>query len=199
MDSWRWVLASDGVFSVKHIRELIDERILRSPAYVEETSWCKLVPRKVNVFIWRLKCGRIPVRSLLDHIGIDLHSTLCPYCENAVETIDHIMITCSFACGVWSKIFMWWNLGCFNGSSISEILSDDGLVSSKLKGVWQAVSWSALYLIWKARNSKVFQSKEMVVDDLFFEIQLTSFFWISHRFKKLGIRWVDWCKGSYFS
>nr|GEX45648.1 RNA-directed DNA polymerase, eukaryota [Tanacetum cinerariifolium] len=87
VDSSRWFLASDGVFSVKHIRELIDEKILRAVTYVEETSWCKFVPRKVNVFIWRLKCGRIPVRSILDHVRIDLVSTLCPYCENAVEQL----------------------------------------------------------------------------------------------------------------
>ncbi|GJY46363.1 peroxidase 64 [Tanacetum coccineum] len=136
VDSSRWFLASDGVFSVKHIRKLIDEKILRAVTYVEETSWCKFVPRKVNVFIWKLKCGRIPVRSILDHIGIDLDSTLCPCCENAVETIDHIMVR--------------------------YILSSHGLVSSKLESVWQAVIRSSLYLIWKARNSKIFKSKEMV-------------------------------------
>lgn len=47
VDSWRWFLVSDGVFSVKHIRGLIDEKILRSVGYVEETSWRKFVPRKV--------------------------------------------------------------------------------------------------------------------------------------------------------
>ncbi|GJS39203.1 putative RNA-directed DNA polymerase [Tanacetum coccineum] len=199
VDSSRWFLASDEVFSVKHIRELIDEKILRVVTYVEETSWCKFVPRKVNVFIWRLKCGRIPVRSILDHIGIDLDSTLCPCCENAVETIDHIMVRCPLVSVVWSKIFLWWGIGCFNGSSLSDILSSHGLVSSKLESVWQAVIRSSLYLIWKARNSKIFKSKEMVVADIYFEIQLISFFWISHRFKKLGICCVDWCKGSCFS
>ncbi|GJR75014.1 putative RNA-directed DNA polymerase [Tanacetum coccineum] len=139
VDSSRWFLASDEVFSVKHIRELIDEKILSAVTYVEETSWCKFVPRKVNVFIWRLKCGRIPVRSILDNIGIDLDSTLCPCCENSVETIDHIMVRCPLVSAVWSKIFLWWGIGCFNGSSLSDILSSHGLVSSKLESVWQAV------------------------------------------------------------
>nr|GEX49506.1 hypothetical protein [Tanacetum cinerariifolium] len=138
-NSSRWFLASDGVFSVKHIRELIDEKILRAVTYVEETSWCKFVPRKVNVFIWRLKCGWIPIRSILDHIGIDLDSTLCPCCENAVETIDHIMVRCPLVPAVWSNIFLWWGIGCFNGSSLSDILPSHGLVSSKLGSVWQAV------------------------------------------------------------
>nr|GEZ56084.1 putative RNA-directed DNA polymerase, eukaryota, reverse transcriptase zinc-binding domain protein [Tanacetum cinerariifolium] len=101
VDSSRWFLASEGVFSVKHIRELIDEKILQAVTYVEETSWCKFVPRKVNVFIWRIKYGRIPVRSILDHIGIDLDFRLCPCCENAVETIDHIRVRCSLGSAVW--------------------------------------------------------------------------------------------------
>ncbi|PWA38459.1 Endonuclease/exonuclease/phosphatase [Artemisia annua] len=91
--------------------------------------------------------------------------------ENAVETTDHIMVRCSYASAVWSKICLWWNIGRFNGSSLSDILSSYGLVSSKLESVWQAVIWSSFYLIWKARNSKVFRSKEMVVADMFFEIQ----------------------------
>ncbi|GJX01510.1 hypothetical protein Tco_0185423 [Tanacetum coccineum] len=37
----------------------------------------------------RFKCGRIPIRTLLDNIGMDLHSTLCPHYEEAIETIDH--------------------------------------------------------------------------------------------------------------
>ncbi|GJW81895.1 putative retrotransposon protein, partial [Tanacetum coccineum] len=155
---------------------LMLKKILRAVTYVEETSWCKFVPRKVNVFIWRLKCGQIPVRSILDHIGIDLDSTLCPCCENVVETIDHIMVRCPLVSAVWSKIFLWWGIGCFNGSSLSDILPSHGLVSSKLESVWQAVIRSSLYLIWKARNSKVFKSKEMVVADIFFEIQLISDF-----------------------
>lgn len=39
----------------------------------------------------------------------------------------------------------------------------------------------------------------MVADDIFFEIQLMSFFWILGRSKKININWVDWCKGSSFS
>ncbi|GJQ99925.1 hypothetical protein Tco_0522910 [Tanacetum coccineum] len=115
-------------------------------------------------------------RSILDHIGIDLDSTLCPCYENAVETIDHIMVRFPLVSAVWSKIFLWWGIGCFNGSLLSDILPSHGLVSSKLESVWQAVIQSSLYLIWKARNSKVFKSREMVVADIFFEIQLISFF-----------------------
>ncbi|GJW02495.1 hypothetical protein Tco_1561351 [Tanacetum coccineum] len=48
-----------------------------------------------------------------------------------------------------------------------------------LEGDQWRVASRDLELFGKAHNNKVFQSKEMVVVDIFFEIQLTSFFWIS--------------------
>ena len=194
-DLWQWLLEMDGRFTVKGLREMVDEKVLGPRSSVEGTKWCKIVPRKVNVFMWRLKCGRIPVRTLLDHIGVDLHSTLCPQCEEAVETIDHSMVRCKFLSMVWSSICAWWNIGSFVGSSVDDVLNLTGIGSTKLRLYWQAVIWTSLYLIWKARNNKVFQAKQMSVANLVFEIQLTSFFWVSHRCSSFEHSWVDWCKG----
>ncbi|GKD48623.1 hypothetical protein Tco_1277599 [Tanacetum coccineum] len=33
--------------------------------------------------------GRLPIRVEFDRKGIDLHSVLCPMCDNACESIDH--------------------------------------------------------------------------------------------------------------
>ncbi|GJZ59581.1 sodium/calcium exchanger NCL2-like protein [Tanacetum coccineum] len=87
-DSWQWML-EDGGFTVKVLKVTVGEKVLGPRSQVEETKWCRIVPRKVNVFMWRLKCGQIPVRTLIDNIGMDFHSTLCPHCEEAIETIDH--------------------------------------------------------------------------------------------------------------
>ena len=105
----------------------------------------------------------------------------------------------SLSCVQYRELHVRPRIGMYRLRFEQDLWPSYGLVSSKLESVWQAIIWSSLYLIWKARNSKVFRSKEMVVADMFFEIQMTSFFWISHRFKKLGISWVDWCKGSCFS
>nr|GEW04608.1 glycerol-3-phosphate acyltransferase 1 [Tanacetum cinerariifolium] len=149
-DSWQWML-EDGGFSVKVLKEMVDEKVLGPRSQVEETKWCRIVPRKVNVYMWRLKCGRIPVRTLLDNIGMDLHSNLCPHCS-------------------------------FVASSVQDVLNLAGFGPSKLRLYWEAVIWASLYLIWNARNNKVFRDKEMSATDLVFEIQLTSFFWVSHSF-----------------
>ncbi|GKC16931.1 reverse transcriptase domain, reverse transcriptase zinc-binding domain protein [Tanacetum coccineum] len=193
-DSWQWLL-EDGGFTVKRLKEMVDEKVLGMRSQIEETKWCKIVPRKVNVFMWRLKCGRIPVRTFLDNIGMDLHSILCPHCEESIETVYHSMVRCKFVSLVWSSICAWWSIGSFDGSSVQDVLNLAGFGSSKLCLYWQAVMWTSLYLIWKDRNNKVFRDKQMSAADLVFEIQLTSFFWISHRCNSFEYSWVDWCKG----
>ncbi|GKC73394.1 glutathione S-transferase T3-like protein [Tanacetum coccineum] len=86
-DSWRWLLdANDGRFTVKMLRELIDEKILHSTDGSQETKWNKAVPRKVCIMIWRLQQRRLPVLSWLHHIDIDLNSSLCPHCAQPSET-----------------------------------------------------------------------------------------------------------------
>ncbi|GKC26706.1 reverse transcriptase domain, reverse transcriptase zinc-binding domain protein [Tanacetum coccineum] len=66
----------------------------------QETLWNKLVPKKVNRFIWRALRGRLPVRVELDKRGVDLDPVLCPSCNNVVETCAHCLITCDLAMSV---------------------------------------------------------------------------------------------------
>ncbi|GJT56772.1 hypothetical protein Tco_0991826 [Tanacetum coccineum] len=64
-DKCRWELSEDGKFSVKDLRDLIDEKTLGSTGRQFATPWCKSIPKKVCVFIWRLFHGRFPVRTIL--------------------------------------------------------------------------------------------------------------------------------------
>nr|GEU86156.1 cysteine-rich receptor-like protein kinase [Tanacetum cinerariifolium] len=61
-DKWRWTLGGDGEFAVKELARLIEEKVLRVENGGHKTLWNKLVPKKVNVFVWRVLIGRIPVR-----------------------------------------------------------------------------------------------------------------------------------------
>ncbi|GKD86396.1 reverse transcriptase domain, reverse transcriptase zinc-binding domain protein, partial [Tanacetum coccineum] len=110
-DRWRWSLVEDGEFTVKELSKLIEENILISDVGGQETLWNKLVPKKVNIFVWRALRGRLPVRVELDRRGVDLDSILCPSCNNIVETCAHSLITCDLARSVWDKTFIWWKRG----------------------------------------------------------------------------------------
>ncbi|GJR66773.1 reverse transcriptase domain, reverse transcriptase zinc-binding domain protein [Tanacetum coccineum] len=76
-DRWRWSLGEDGEFKVKELSRMIEEKILLLDIGGQEMLWNKLVPKKVNIFVWRALKGRLPVRVELDKKGVDLDSVLC--------------------------------------------------------------------------------------------------------------------------
>ena len=79
-DTWVWDLSSDGAFSVSETRRWIDDRVL--PVGMLKTRWCVLVPRKVNIFIWRLLLDRLPTRERLSARGLEIESLMCPICAH---------------------------------------------------------------------------------------------------------------------
>ncbi|GJV52131.1 hypothetical protein Tco_1447872 [Tanacetum coccineum] len=52
VESWKWLLTDDEVFSVKGFKEIVTYRVHDMGAHDEETSWCKIMPRKV-FSIWK--------------------------------------------------------------------------------------------------------------------------------------------------
>nr|GEV14367.1 RNA-directed DNA polymerase, eukaryota [Tanacetum cinerariifolium] len=52
-DDVRWELGNDATFTVKETREHIDDNIL--PTLDAPTISCISIPRKVNIFLWRLR------------------------------------------------------------------------------------------------------------------------------------------------
>ncbi|GJX55919.1 reverse transcriptase domain, reverse transcriptase zinc-binding domain protein [Tanacetum coccineum] len=105
--SWKWIHDDDGAFTVKKLRDLGDDKILNRTIGAQETKWCKIVPRKVCIFIWRLQRRRLPVYTWLDHLVMDLNSILCPHCGNDIETMDHCFLGCSRVIDSWGKLFKW--------------------------------------------------------------------------------------------
>ncbi|GKB75879.1 RNA-directed DNA polymerase, eukaryota, reverse transcriptase zinc-binding domain protein [Tanacetum coccineum] len=127
-DRWRWSLGEDIDFKVKILTSLIEEKILQVENDGHDTCWNKLVPKKVNVFVWRAIKGRLMVRLELKRRGIDLDLVLCVCCNDSVETCTHCIVTCDLAMSVWTKLFNWWKVGNVNAFTIEELFSRNGNV-----------------------------------------------------------------------
>lgn len=180
-DKWNWDLDANGIFTVKKLRELVDSKLLDAHVGTGSTLWCKLVPKKVNVFVWRLCKGGIPVKEVLYERGIDLDSRLCPKCCSDVESIKHCFFDCSISVRIWKKVSDWCGGNFQQGRSIEEMISvfHDNSGGSPLMSAREAVLWSSLYILWRSRNSMLFERGARIdIGELFFEIQLTSFLWI---------------------
>ncbi|GKB84766.1 hypothetical protein Tco_0957038 [Tanacetum coccineum] len=66
-DTCIWCLTKNDIFPVKEARRVIDDKIL--PSLATLTSWDKTLPRKVNIFMWRLMLDRLPHRLNLSSHG----------------------------------------------------------------------------------------------------------------------------------
>ncbi|GKA92572.1 RNA-directed DNA polymerase, eukaryota, reverse transcriptase zinc-binding domain protein, partial [Tanacetum coccineum] len=117
-DELRWSIRCDGTFTVKDTRHHIDDTIL--PALDVRTIWCKCIPRKVNIFLWKLRLDRLPLRLNLSKRGLDIQSIMCPLCSNGVESNDHLFYTCEVASSIRRLIEVWCNLHFTNLISSSD-------------------------------------------------------------------------------
>ncbi|GJT84887.1 ALP1-like protein [Tanacetum coccineum] len=160
-DIWRWKPNEEGGFAVKELTRMLEDRILDVESTGEDTIWLKLVPKKVNIFVWRALKRRLLVHEELDKRDVDLDTVLCPCCNSVVESYEHSLSMCSMAMGVWEKVHCWWKLGGVKAFSIRDIFSLNGAVNlpNRSRLIWQTVLWSSGYFIWKERNNRVFTLK----------------------------------------
>ncbi|GJS34015.1 reverse transcriptase domain, reverse transcriptase zinc-binding domain protein [Tanacetum coccineum] len=132
-------LSTDGSYSVSFIRKHIDNCMIANS--LPSTRWCKIIPRKVNIFMWRLLLDRLPHRLNLSSRGLDIDSILCPVCSEHVESNSHAFFSCSAASNIWRLVRGWCDLKIPTLSSCDE--------------------WDIWYTSWKA--SKVEKDRAYVI------------------------------------
>ncbi|PWA40208.1 hypothetical protein CTI12_AA564980 [Artemisia annua] len=159
-NSWRWSLNPSGEFSVSALRAIIDSKLLGQTG--TKLCWNNLVPSKINILAWRIRNYRLPTRANLDKRGIDLHSILCPLCEEKIEDEDHLFALCTFSRNIWDLIRKWWGLDAIplDGALNVLDLADDGDLNlgERTSSFFDVVVLCAIGWIWRARNLLVFHA-----------------------------------------
>ena len=74
----KWFLFSDGNFSVKQLKAMIEDKLEATTGRGLATRWSKIIPKKIAILIWRARIRRFPTQEVLHKMGIDLDSILCP-------------------------------------------------------------------------------------------------------------------------
>lgn len=188
-DKYVWNLDPTLSFNTKKLRELVEEASTNPNVGEEHTSWLKMVPRKVCIFIWRVKKGRIPSRTILDKMGIDLDSVLCPRCKENPETLDHALVNCPEVKNLWKAVGKWWNKNLGDIQSIEDLLQEE---PGSHGNMWVGVKWALTYLIWSHRNRMVFENGANKLGEKFFELQRRLFEWFKSRSTKFPVDWKNW-------
>ncbi|GJS74378.1 RNA-directed DNA polymerase, eukaryota [Tanacetum coccineum] len=100
-----WDIDIQGMFSVGITRKFIDNQTLLGSNVA--TRWCSLLPRKVNIFMWRARLNKLPTRYNLSRKGIEIASIMCPVCGVSMESLSHVLFTCTLAKEVWNRMYNW--------------------------------------------------------------------------------------------
>ncbi|GKD70247.1 RNA-directed DNA polymerase, eukaryota, reverse transcriptase zinc-binding domain protein [Tanacetum coccineum] len=183
----------NGEFYVKSVRNLIDDSLLSSN--LPPTRWVKEIPIKINVFAWKVQKDNLPTHFNLSRVGIDIQSIVCPICETGVETVDHLLFSCSMAREVLVKLKRWWNISSPDYESYNEwFVWFSGLhLRKERKKVLEGVFYVMWWKIWNFRNQTIFGSRTPRRAIIFDDIVADSFSWCSNRCN-FKLNWISWLK-----
>lgn len=145
-----WSASTSEVFQVREISEYLDS-IWTSTSAIS-TFWCKLLPRKTNLFLWRARKSFLPCLLQLAIKGISVPSLACPLCGDATEDInDHALFRYHLPRRVGSVPL----IDCED--VFSEVVLN--LVPTTPRPLWAAVLYVAAWTIWKEWNLVVIENK----------------------------------------
>jgi len=189
-----WRLDTGDGYTVKVLRRFLEESEVLGGDNERETEWLKAIPKKIGIFVWRATLGRLPVRTTLDKMGIDVDSVLCSRCKSEVETIEHALFKCDKVKTLWSGVGRWWNLNVESCNSLDELTNVDAQSGRNKKGArrWVAVIRCIMYFIWMDRNKVVFVQSGSSVEDILLNLQLKTFEWVTRRDKEIAVDWNSW-------
>lgn len=105
-DSWFWNGEKLGQYSVKSAYRSIQEGKVHLQHEVL-LVWNKLrntkIPQKVKVFMWRALSNYLPTKDQLTIRRVNVNQ-YCHVCNIDFESVDHIVIQCSFAIRCWDHL-----------------------------------------------------------------------------------------------
>ncbi|GKB97761.1 reverse transcriptase domain, reverse transcriptase zinc-binding domain protein [Tanacetum coccineum] len=190
-DVWTWSVGG-STFTVKSARYRIDQGFLPDHGHV--TRWNNLIPKKINIFIWRALRDRLPSRWNLSRKGIEMNSLNCPICDAGIDCIFHTLWICSLASLVWIRVFNWLDLPPPSISNLMGLFTwiDDSHLSHINKSILDVICSATLWSLWSFRNETIFGSDLPKRSLLYDKIVDFSFRWYSSRCKSHSISWNNW-------
>jgi hypothetical protein len=93
-DEQTWRLSPTGQFSTKSAYVAMFQGAI--PFEPTERVWKTWAPSKCKFFIWLVEHNRCWTADKFEKRGLD-HPKQCPLCDQQLETINHLLVSCIFA------------------------------------------------------------------------------------------------------
>ncbi|GJX47458.1 RNA-directed DNA polymerase, eukaryota, reverse transcriptase zinc-binding domain protein, partial [Tanacetum coccineum] len=189
-DTCVWSLGTDGTFSIKVARCIIDSKII--PYLASSTVWDKNIHQKINIFIWRLILDSLPHKLNLSSRSVDIHAISYLSCNGNVESSNHIFFECNITKDIWMLVRKWCDISFPPFTSYENWkcwFTSWQVVKEKSRRL-SVIFSSSLRWLWRYHNRVTFRSHPMKKSDIFDSIRLFSYSWLHHRGHMICI-WID--------
>jgi len=109
-----WSSSVDGDYIVKTCSLLIDKIVNPELRTFKASIRQKKVPPKVQSFLWLAVHNRLCTKKFLSCCNIiSFDQAFCIFCENKIETSNHLLLHCRLMWKLWMKFLDWWGInGC---------------------------------------------------------------------------------------
>lgn len=156
-DRVAWSLTADGSFSNASAYMLLLDHNLRSPNGVYKKIWGWKGPERGKLHLWKLSHEALVTNSWRQRRNL-VELATCPICENADESVLHVVRDCALMQQVWSNLaegqMLYPN---FFVDNVQDWIVANLIISKKWRGItWNLLFGSAVMLVWQIRNEKVF-------------------------------------------
>ncbi|XP_022004387.1 uncharacterized protein LOC110901940 [Helianthus annuus] len=178
---------------------------------VELAEWSALCSQLRDVDLsdardkWRCEgeeSGEFSVGSVKRLLASNIDSNerfVCEWCKwvplKWEETAMHLFTSCSLAMSIRSKVSIWCKVPFLVAFSFKDILEAHWFsgLKGKDQAAYQGIVIIACWLIWKARNKRVFSVKVPKADEIFCSIKLLGYLWFRDRSKCIDVSWETLC------
>lgn len=159
-DRYTWKLSQDGTYSSKSAYGAFFMGTIKFGPW--RKIWKTWAPPRCRFFIWLVFHNKVWTADRLAKRGLP-HPDACPFCDQAEETIHHLLVGCVFTRQVWALIFQKLDLlflapdpsvTRFSGWWRRTIAAAPKEMRKGLNTLIILVAWEA----WKHRNDCVFQN-----------------------------------------
>lgn len=160
VDALEWRADKANNFSVNSLYRCIEAEgngLRKDLTYM----WKNVAPPKVQFLGWLAMLGRVKTSELLLNLGIlsDFNMSLCHFCGEVPESVNHLFLHCDMVWHVWCVVLRWWKVEWVVPASVKSLFCWwRGWKFKKIKRVlWELSSFAVLWSVWKMRNELIFQ------------------------------------------
>ena len=128
---------------------------------VWKVLWSLNISHKVKMFIWKGLTGAVPVKELIWR-RVKVGDPICTMCGEEVETLEHMLLKCSKVKDIWKLAPIHWDGSEHRSDKFKEWWTVVSEARCRIQGKAHiGLTAYILWQIWKNRNNKVFNNKDM--------------------------------------